>query len=212
LGSDAVIRVIAIVVLISSLAGAQGADDEGWTRAGDPLQEGSAAPAPMAPLQKAQPKLHFLVGGHTYIGGLKDGRLHGKGTLNFADGRTYVGDFHEGELRGQGIYRYPDGRRYVGEFLANRRHGHGVLRFADGESYQGQWSEGRMHGQGTLTWPDGEKYLGEFQDGRMHGHGKYVYANGEVRDGVWENGQLLPGATGKPGAMPEAQPEGSPAE
>ena len=79
-----------------------------------------------------------------YVGGYKDGKFHGQGTVTFADGRKYVGEFKGGHFNGQGTYTFPDGGQYVGEF-----------------------KDDKFHGQGTSTHPDGRKYVGEFKGNRF---------------------------------------------
>ncbi len=45
----------------------------------------------------------------TYVGEFKDGKIHGQGTLTFAEGDKYVGEFKDGKRHGQGTYTYADG-------------------------------------------------------------------------------------------------------
>jgi hypothetical protein len=48
--------------------------------------------------------------GNKYVGGWKDGRLHGQGTETHADGLKYVGEFKNGKLHGYGVLTAPYGR------------------------------------------------------------------------------------------------------
>ncbi len=50
--------------------------------------------------------------GDRYEGEFKDGKMHGKGALNFADGKKYTGDWIEGKRTGRGVFTWPDGERY----------------------------------------------------------------------------------------------------
>ena len=75
-----------------------------------------------------------LENGDKYIGGYKDGKLHGHGTYKFTNGATYVGDFRANMRTGQGIFSFADGRVLRGRFendkfvgnqhrrMKNRRH------------------------------------------------------------------------------------------
>ena len=83
----------------------------------------------------------------TYVGGLKDGKGHGKGTYTHASGETYVGEFKDGIKHGAGTLTMMDGRKYVGKYKENVPHGFGTGYFADGTiDYQGEWENGeRVH-------------------------------------------------------------------
>ena len=39
-----------------------------------------------------------------YVGEVKNGKGHGKGTFTFANGDKYVGEYKDGEYHGQGTY------------------------------------------------------------------------------------------------------------
>ena len=78
-----------------------------------------------------------------YVGELKDGKPHGKGTYIWKNGTKYEGEWKDGERYGQGRFTFTDGSKYVGEF-----------------------KDGKKHGQGTYTYPDGRKYEGEWKDGK----------------------------------------------
>ena len=43
-----------------------------------------------------------------------DGRIHGKGTYQFANGDTYDGNFNLERAEGYGEYRHTNGRIYKG--------------------------------------------------------------------------------------------------
>jgi len=76
-----------------------------------------------------------------YVGEIRKGVPHGKGTFTLSNGEKYVGEWQDGLMHGQGTHTLPDGAKYVGE-----------------------WQDNKQHGQGTLTFPDGGKYVGEFKD------------------------------------------------
>jgi len=47
----------------------------------------------------------------------KNGKVHGQGTLTYADGPNYVGEFKDGNMHGQGTYTSANGDKYLGEFI-----------------------------------------------------------------------------------------------
>jgi len=81
--------------------------------------------------------------GSRYIGELKEGVPHGKGTLIWPDGKNYRGDFKNGYMNGWGVFIWPD----LG-------------------SYEGEWKDGLQHGEGKrilsiyfLSWHAGRDRL-----------------------------------------------------
>merc|ERR1711964_304118 len=80
-----------------------------------------------------------------YNGQLKNGRIHGQGTLKWKNGDVYTGKF-ENNLRVEGKMAYREGSIY--------------------KTYNGEWKNGR------LEWKNGDVYKGDFRDGKMHGWGK----------------------------------------
>ena len=92
--------------------------------------------------------------GDKYVGELKDGKRHGRGTLYYlADnqfkGDIYVGEFKDGKWHGQGTYTYGSkskwaGDKYVGEFKDGRKHGQGTATYADGRVKEGIWEYGEF--------------------------------------------------------------------
>lgn len=112
---------------------------------------------------------HTYPNGNVYIGGWKDGKMEGWGTLSDPYGYfQYVGNWKEGKLNGQGSLT------------------------TTGMKYWGDWKDGRYNGQGNLNDILGKfSYSGSFKDGEMDGQGTMIYADGTVKSGVWENGRLI---------------------
>ncbi len=50
-----------------------------------------------------------------YVGEVKEGKLHGKGTYTYVNGDKYVGEYKDGEMNGQGTATFANGDKYVGE-------------------------------------------------------------------------------------------------
>ena len=82
-----------------------------------PTKGWSLPPCPGSPAQyywKAK-KWTNCVGTHTwfgdkYVGEYRNGRMHGQGTLAWANGSKYVGEFRNGKYNGQGKMIHADGR------------------------------------------------------------------------------------------------------
>jgi hypothetical protein len=94
---------------------------------------------------------------------MKDGKEHGKGTMNYASGDKYTGIWVNGNRTGQGVYTHADGNRYEGQFKDSKKHGKGTLIWApraNGSSskYVGDWIDGNMTGYGVYTFANGDRY------------------------------------------------------
>ena len=61
-----------------------------------------------------------------YVGELKDGKPHGKGTYIWKNGTKYEGEWKDGERYGQGRFTFTGGSMYVGEFKDGKKHGQGT--------------------------------------------------------------------------------------
>ena len=111
-----------------------------------------------------------------YVGEVKNGKPHGKGTLTYPEkGGKYVGQWKNGKFHGKGKLTYSDGGIYVGEFKNGKCDGYGDFKIR-GQIYSGNWKNGKRHGHGTLKqsgggWHHDEEYTGEFRNGVYHGHG-----------------------------------------
>ena len=103
-----------------------------------------------------------------YSGAVKNGTMHGHGTMTYSNGTKYVGTYAKGEREGWGTYTSAKGFKYVGEIRANK-----------------------YHGRGTYNYANGDKYEGEFRDGVSSGRGKYTYASGRVQEGMWANDKFI---------------------
>ena len=99
-----------------------------------------------------------------YQGEWKDGEFT-LGAAYWPDKEKYIGEFKEGKKHGKGTVEYADGGGYDGGWKENHFHGKGKRYFPDGAFYEGDFVEGRWHGQGSFTWADGESYEGTFSNG-----------------------------------------------
>jgi len=166
----------------------------------------------------------ITVDGGRYFGPLVDGKLHGRGRVEWENGTVYEGEFAKGLMSGKGRMRYATGSSYEGEwregmmsgvgrlevperevyegqFRLNRYWGQGELRYRDGRIYRGEFVRGELNGKGRLENPDGSGYDGEFRNWQFHGRGRFTDGRGDVLEGKFVDGQLEgPGkASGKRG-------------
>ena len=100
--------------------------------------------------------------GDVYVGELKDGEAHGRGTYTFSSGDKYEGDWKDGKAHGRGTRTFSDGDKYEGDFKDGKVHGKGTYTFSSGDKYVGDWYEGKKEGKGTFTFSSGDKYEGDF--------------------------------------------------
>ena len=60
------------------------------------------------------------IDGNTYVGGWKNGELHGQGTMTTAAGNTYAGEWKNNKMHGQGTHTWPDGTVKKGIWKNNK--------------------------------------------------------------------------------------------
>ena len=109
-----------------------------------------------------------LSDGGIYIGEIHEGRLHGKGRLDWPVGASYEGEFKDGLLHGQGTYTDMWGSRYEGDYFEGVFSGRGRIEREEGGSYEGEIHKWEMHGEGVYSY-DGMEYRGVFEEGVMNG-------------------------------------------
>ena len=128
--------------------------------------------------------------GGRYEGGFVQGLLHGKGTLHFANGEVYEGQFANGSMSGRGRLQMLDGSVYVGNFSNDYFHGEGRYQKADGERYEGRFEIGEFTGQGVHAHTDGSRHEGTFAKWKWQGNGRFVMPDGTVYEGRFPAGEL----------------------
>lgn len=152
--------------------------------------------------------------GAVYSGEFINGKIHGKGVLDFTNGNRYSGEWQNGIREGQGKMAFKNGNLYEGSFVHNRMNGYGTMKYANGDVYQGNWLTDQPHGkgkyqfktkevyegdfvhakfegQGSMSYVDGSRYTGGWKDNRKQGAGTLRSNTGIVTQGVWENGTLV---------------------
>ena len=148
-----------------------------------------------------------------YVGEMRFGKPHGKGTMFFADGTIYKGEFwlgrregwgeqkfvdgdlYEGEweedyIHGNGAYTFATGQEYIGAFQYGEIEGEGSMTLESGDTYTGGWLEGLANGFGTLTRKDGSKHAGFRIEGKRNGEGTIVWEKGDSIVANWKDGEL----------------------
>ena len=114
-----------------------------------------------------------------------------KKTINFPDESKYVGEVKNGKPHGKGTLTYPDkGGKYVGQWKNGKYHGKGKLNYGGKQGeYIGEFKNGKCDGYGEFKKRGGEKYSGNWKNGKYHGQGTLKYYK-EVYSGIFKNGEL----------------------
>jgi hypothetical protein len=128
--------------------------------------------------------------GARYEGAFVAGLMHGKGTLHYANGDIYEGQFADGDYHGQGVFTNTEGERYAGRFQRGEFTGEGVHASRDGSRYEGHFVKWRWRGKGRVVGPDGTIYEGGFPEGELSGPAKVTYKDGRRYEGELQHGQF----------------------
>ena len=84
------------------------------------------------------------ISGDIYDGEWKDGKYHGKGTIEYSDSTKYLGEWKDGKRHGQGTYIMSDGSMYAGQWKDSVPNGEGTYTFTDGKIDKGIWKKGKL--------------------------------------------------------------------
>ncbi len=107
-----------------------------------------------------------------YDGEMREGYLHGRGTLYGPNGDRADGEWRRGKFHGKGSYRTSNGGRYVGSWRHGLKHGRGIYVSPNGDRYEGWWRADKKHGRGTYYFANGDRFQGQFASGKRQGIGK----------------------------------------
>lgn len=136
----------------------------------------------------------------SYQGDYVEGKLQGKGRIDWEVITDCDFDYYEGELKdsdvmGRGIFHYTDGNIYDGVFAPRGQPTQAVFTWGAGsdyhsDRYEGGFLNGRRHGKGVYTWGEysawaGDVYEGEYRNDRQDGFGIYTEGNGTRYEGNW---------------------------
>lgn len=132
--------------------------------------------------------IHYLNEDY-YIGTLKEGKYHFKGSYYFNDDDlTYIGEWQNNKRHGVGNITNRDNTYlYDGEWENNKKCGTGYL-ISNGRKYGGGFYNDLFQGKGELIEKEGKRYQGSFIQGKKTGKGKQVLPNGEEYEGLFEDG------------------------
>ena len=78
--------------------------------------------------------------------------------MNFYNGNVFKGQFKDDKIHGHGTMKYADKgneRTYEGAWENDQRRGWGKVIWLDGTIFEGEFRDDKYNGQGTYTWPDG---------------------------------------------------------
>ena len=62
------------------------------------------------------------------------------------DNGYYIGELKNGKRHGKGTYYWNAGDKYEGEWKNGKRNGYGIMTFADGSIKEGQWVDSEFIG------------------------------------------------------------------
>lgn len=144
----------------------------------------------------------YAMGYGVYEGGLKDGEMHGHGTITYSSGQRFTGEFVNGVTNGHGTLTSANGQIiFDGEYVNGQR-SKGTQTFDNGSIYTGTYSYGYIK-NGTLKSAEGEILAkGEFVGGVIYnGYGKetgdgYTY-EGDFNEGYWHGKGTITWDNGK---------------
>jgi hypothetical protein len=131
----------------------------------------------------------ITVDGGRYYGPLVNGKLHGRGRIEWDNGARYDGDLENGLLSGRGRMKFGSGQLYEGEFRSGMMAGHGRLEYLDRSTYIGEFRKDFFNGVGRFESANGYVYEGAFENGEYHGQGRLV-GEGRKLQGEFKNGML----------------------
>ena len=95
----------------------------------------------------------------------KDGELHGRWEVRYADGDVATGPYVNGKQHGQWEYRHADGGIDTGPMVDGNRHGRWEVRPAKGPVEIGSYVNGKRHGLWEDHWGRGIVSCNTFKNG-----------------------------------------------
>ena len=116
-------------------------------------------------------------GRKTYVGGFRDGQLHGYGLVTLENGDSYRAKWSDNQMENHGIYQWANGdkaRFTYDSFTQEFTFEDNRVIFADDDfklEYRGELKDGHiMHGLGTLTLKCNMTYTGNWEDGESQAY------------------------------------------
>lgn len=157
-----------------------------------------------------------------YRGQFRNGKPHGRGTMDYPNEEQYVGEFEDGQPQGNGKLYRPgksalEGQWFEGAFVGKQarpskgcvagdcQNGNGTYIFQDDSQYTGGFQNGYPHGKGTVVYTNGDRYEGEMEAGYLEGYGILFLPSGKQLSGTWKRGELVQSATAARPPKPAAK-------
>ena len=131
--------------------------------------------------------------GHYYIGDIKEGKKHGKGT-EYRGGEeiVYEGEWIDDKYEGKGKLIEEYDHYYIGEFKKGKKHGKGIKYHKLGYKwYEGNYFNDKREGKGIeYEFYERKNYEGEFVNDLYEGKGKKYNYNAQLEySGEWKEGK-----------------------
>ena len=131
-----------------------------------------------------------------YVGEVKNGKPHGKGTFYHKNGDKMEANQEQGLFQGQGKYTYANGDWVEGSFVDDYIEGFGIFYIQqagnEGDRIEGVLRKGELVGEVIYYWGSGnfkgDKWKGQIKNGKLDGKGAYTRANGETLTIYYKNG------------------------
>lgn len=135
--------------------------------------------------------------GTEYIGQVRNGKPHGKGTLYLPNGSKIIGSFINNKISGPVTILFANGNKYVGTFYADlaqeavSESGKGTIYNKNGTKITGTFKNFNIVGVATIHFNNGNKYVGTFKDNKPHGRGTVYQQNGTKIIGIFKRGKMV---------------------
>lgn len=125
----------------------------------------------------------LVEGNLKYIGGWKNNKLNGHGTLFENAKIIYNGNFKNDEYHGRGTTFYSNGNKeyvkeYVGEWKNGTKYGFGTYFYKNGKKYVGGWKNNKYHGKGVIYYENGDKKRVRYNNGKKYNPKTYSSSSG----------------------------------
>ncbi len=134
-----------------------------------------------------------------YEGQVKDGKIHGRGRVEFADGRVLRCSWANEVRDGHGEMSWPNGDRLTAVWKDGVIEPGAIFETQDGLHFVGDIDDEtcRPHGNCVITWQsgpwEGASYEGPVTDGVPNGQGTYTFGSQQALSGFIYEGPFFKG-------------------
>lgn len=123
---------------------------------------------------------------------------NGPSKYRFSNGAIYEGEMANGKIHGLGTLWFANGDIYKGYWKGNKREGEGILNTVDGLSYQGTFANNQLNGTARVYDAVGGYFEGVWQDGVNTIVGTYTSSEGRKEKGLWTASGFKAGQSAPP--------------